>query len=111
MVFQIVTLLHVGFDFVFLVADMYGPGLIYTNPGDIFGPSMGLSEFGRSLKDKFRHYLNKRKGYQLTQTTEDYSCLLNKHITFPLHHNTLHMCIHTTSMCEEENSANDDPKL
>lgn len=83
---------------------MYGPGLIYNNPGDIFGPSMGLSEFGRSLKDKFRHYLNKRKGYQLTQTTEDYGCLLNTHISFPLHHNTFQKSIHTTLKCEEENS-------
>lgn len=57
---------------------MRGPGLIYYNPGDIYGASYGLSEFGRSIKDKFKNYLNKRKGYQLTKTTEDFIvCLTN----------------------------------
>ena len=57
---------------------MRGPGLIYYNPGDIYGASFGLSEFGRSIKDKFKNYLNKRKGYQLTKTTEDFIvCLTN----------------------------------
>lgn len=57
---------------------MRGPGLIYYNPGDIYGASFGLSEFGRSIKDKFKNYFNKRKGYQLTKTTEDFIvCLTN----------------------------------
>ena len=57
---------------------MRGPGLIYYNPGDIYGASFGLSEFGRSIKDKFKNYINKRKGYQLTKTTEDFIvCLTN----------------------------------
>ena len=57
---------------------MRGPGLIYYNPGDIYGASFGLFEFGRSIKDKFKNYLNKRKGYQLTKTTEDFIvCLTN----------------------------------
>ena len=47
--------------------------MIYYNPGDYFGAPYGLSEFGRSIKDKFKNYLNKRKGYQLTKTTEDFS--------------------------------------
>lgn len=50
---------------------MQGPGLLYYNLGDSSGPSMGLSEFGRTLRDKFKNYMNKRKGYQLTKTTED----------------------------------------
>ena len=57
---------------------MRGPGLIYYNPGDIYGASFGLSEFGRSIKDKFKNYINKRKGYQVTKTTEDFCvCLTN----------------------------------
>lgn len=69
---------------------MRGPGLIYYNPGDIYGASFGLSEFGRSIKDKFKNYLNKRKGYQLTKTTEDFIVCLTNIITYVHYQNNSH---------------------
>ena len=56
---------------------MHGPGMIYYGQGEFFGPAMNFADLGKEIKNKFRNYLNKRKGYQLTKTTEDFTvCFL-----------------------------------
>lgn len=50
---------------------MGAPGVMYMNPGDVYmGPS-AFSILGKEIKEKWTNYRNKRKGYQLTKTSEE----------------------------------------
>ena len=51
--------------------DPQGTNFSYYIPGDHMGAPVSISSLGRDIKDKWSNFINRKKGYQLTKTTED----------------------------------------
>ena len=48
-----------------------GGGYAYYMPDEASFSAVSISSLGRDIKEKFANFMNRKKGYQLTKTTED----------------------------------------
>lgn len=48
-----------------------GGGYSYYMPDEASFSAVSISSLGRDIKEKFSNFVNRKKGYQLTKTTED----------------------------------------
>lgn len=48
-----------------------GGGYSYYMPDEASFSAVSISSLGRDIKEKLSNFVNKKKGYQLTKTTED----------------------------------------